>query len=113
MGRIPRNSATAFLAWWIVRRRLRRSDSLIAPVGLIGLELVGPRLFLIRRTAVLVVSLTIVGLFALAIVWLVLRRRRGRGDDWGGWDEPEPQPEPEPEPADEIEVEEPATPVSA
>jgi hypothetical protein len=112
MGRLPRNSLTAFAAWWILRRRLRRSDTPLAPVGLVGLELVGPRVFLIRRHHVLLaLAFTAVGLVALALVWWALRRRGAGGDDGGGWEEPEPLPEPEP--SEEIEMEEPATPVSA
>jgi hypothetical protein len=98
MHRMPRNALTAWIAWWVLRRRLRRSDHLLAAVGVAGLELFGPRLFLVRRLFVLLAALTVIGLVAIALVWWVLHQR---GTDDGEDDEADaPVPPPDPDASD-------------
>ncbi len=112
MDRMPRNALTAWIAWWVIRRRLRRSDHLLASVGVAGLELFGPRLFLVRRLFVLVIALTVVGLVAVAVVWWLLRRR---GTDEGGEDDEDASvPPPAPDTSDVfVPVDEPVAPAGA
>ncbi len=112
MDRMPRNALTAWIAWWVLRRRLRRSDHVLAAVGVAGLELFGPRLFLVRRLFVLVIALTVVGLVAVAVAWWVLHRR---GADGGGEDDEDaPVPPPAPDTSDVfVPVDEAAAPAGA
>ncbi|MDH5333351.1 MAG: hypothetical protein OEW65_05670 [Thermoleophilia bacterium] len=103
MPRLPNNMVTATIAWWVIRRRLRRSDNMLAPAGVAALELLGPRVLLARRLLAIAVGLTIVGLLALGLAWWLLHRRGADdGDDWS-YEEPEPDPAP---PA--VEMDEPA-----
>ncbi len=106
-----RKALTAWFAWWLLRRRLRRSDHTAAALGVVALDLLGPRLFrraFRHRVIALAVALTVVGLVVLGAAWLI-HRRRGNGGDWGQ-DGPEPLPPSEP-PA--VHVDEPAVPVGA
>lgn len=108
MASVSRRALPAWVVWWLLRRRLRRSDHAIAAVGVIGLDLLGPRV--IRHPAVVTaLALTVLGLVVLAIAWLLLRRRGGNGGDWGHG-EPESPPAPEPP---VVHVDEPAVPVGA
>lgn len=81
MDRMPRNALTAWIAWWVLRRRFRRSHHPLAPVGVAGLEFLGPRLFLVRRLFLLLAVLTIVGLVVVVTVWWMLRRGGGDAAD--------------------------------
>jgi len=67
----------------------------LAAVGVAGLELFGPRLFLVRRLFVLVIALTVVGLVAVAVAWWVLHRRGADGGGEDGEDAPVPPPAPD------------------
>jgi hypothetical protein len=78
-----RRAALASIGLILVRRRLRRSQSLAAPLALVALDVVGPRVFLqLRRLAVRALALTIVGCLLAGLVWWSLRRRSRR--DAGG-----------------------------
>jgi hypothetical protein len=62
----------------VLRRRLQRQSGPGAAVALIGLELLGPRIFRLRRLLAWAVALTIVGGVALAALWWW---RRGGGSE--------------------------------
>jgi hypothetical protein len=99
--RSTRNTIAMTLAWWYVRRLIRKRGA-AAVAGLVageGLSLSGrkPKRHVLR-------TLFLLGLVAGAGVFWWRRRGGGGGDDWGGWEPvaPEPpapaQPAPAPEP---------------
>jgi hypothetical protein len=77
-----RRAVVTSIALLLLRRRLRRSDSLAAPLVLVAVDMLGPRIFQLRRLLVWALALTIVGGVVAAAAWWVLRRRAA--DDGGG-----------------------------
>jgi hypothetical protein len=73
----------------LLRRRLQRQSGPSAAIALIGLQLLGPRILMVRRLLAWALALTIVGGIALAALWWY---RRGRRPDVA-W-EPALAPEP-------------------
>ena len=53
----------------LLRRRLQRQSGPGAAAALVALELVGPRLFRLRRLALWIMALTIVGGLVAAAIW--------------------------------------------
>ncbi|HEY7380974.1 MAG TPA: hypothetical protein VH572_07175 [Gaiella sp.] len=94
----PRRALLTGLGLIVLRRRLRRSSGPAAAVGLVALDLFGPRIFHLRRTLTWVLALTIVGALVAVIVWWALRRRR-RPSATAVSDAPPDVPAPEPQPA--------------
>jgi hypothetical protein len=70
-----RRALVTSAALLILRRRLRRSDSLAAPLALVAVDVLGPRIFGLRRLLLWALALTIVGGVVAAAVWWALRRR--------------------------------------
>lgn len=58
----------------LLRRRLQRQSGPGAALALVALELVGPRLFRLRRLVLWLLALTIVGLLVAAAIWWWARR---------------------------------------
>ena len=53
----------------LLRRRLQRQSGPGAALALVALELVGPRLFRLRRLALWILALTIVGGLVAGAIW--------------------------------------------
>jgi hypothetical protein len=68
-----RRAAVTSIALLLLRRRLRRSDSLAAPLALVGLDVLGPRVFHLRRVLVWLLALTIVGAIVAGAIWWARR----------------------------------------
>jgi uncharacterized membrane protein len=92
----PRRALLTGLGLILLRRRLRRSSGPAAAVGLVALDLFGPRIFHLRRTLAWVLALTIVGALVAAVVWWALRRRRESSTTAAPDAPPDVAPEPQP-----------------
>jgi uncharacterized iron-regulated membrane protein len=70
----------------LLRRRLQRQSGPGAAAALVALELFGPRLFRLRRLALWILALTIVGGLVAGAIWWWTRQSSRPG-------EPAPAPE--------------------
>ena len=58
----------------LLRRRLQRRSGPGAAAALVALELFGPRLFRLRRLAMWILALTIIGGLVAAAIWWWMRQ---------------------------------------
>ena len=99
-----RNTIAMTIAWWYLRRLIRKRGT-AAVAGLVagqGLSLARPPRRRHRLRGLFVLGIVV----GAGIYWW--RRQQGGGDDWGGWEpatpvspapaEPAPSPEPDPVP---------------